>query len=706
MKKIIFYKQSQQSECGLCCIAMLSSYYGYVKSLNSYRLLFKTGRDGMSLFNMCKILNNIGIKTKVEKILTLTKHDFDERPSILFINENHYVVALKKVKNLYIYDPAIGKKKISEEELSSLNCLYLLKSDMDKDIFVKSIEKNSETKHLTKLFVSVSKLFTFVVLTSFFSYIISIWVPLIMRNMIDQLINTEQFNLQGTIISISLVIVGYLIVSVMRNFSVVKLQKKIVTNLSNTKIAHLLNINFSYFDERTSGGVLYRLNLVDQLQNLILNDLIQFIISITVFLVTFSYILLMYPYLILPLTVILAATILLTILFHKKVLAQKQSENQKYSNLNSLTTEIVRGIYQIKCLKLEKFFLLNYQNFFSEYKSDMITSQKMTMKYNLILNTIVIFSPIYMIILVFTSNHFTIGEVFALYSFITTLFNNCNTLAVSVFSFGTIRASLLYVNDFFDEPTKDIYDNQHIEKDFKRLTISNLTFRYNNSSEKILDGIYLNISSNEKVALVGSSGSGKSTLISLIAQIYEGYDGLIKVNGKQIQKINSDSLAKLISIVPQKMIYFHRTLRENLVMGQTDIADNEIYNALKSANIYDEISILPMKLDTLISESGNLSGGQLQRLSIARSLLKKPKFIIYDEATSSLDSFNSETIFANLAQLDIAQLVVTHQLESVKHFDRIYVIDNGKIVGQGTHEELKTKSTFYQKLMRSKEGEL
>lgn len=222
-----------------------------------------------------------------------------------------------------------------------------------------------------------------------------------------------------------------------------------------------------------------------------------------------------------------------------------------------------------------------------------------------------------------------------------------------------------------------------------QLTAMDVSFKYSYFEEEILRSIDFSVTSGDKIAIVGKSGSGKSTLLKLLAGLYDPTKGAIKINGVDMKQIKSPSLNKNISIVNQKPTIFNATLYDNIVLNRQESTQERIERAIFDSKVDEIIMNLPLGLDTQISEGGmNLSGGQMQRISIARALAKETSLLLMDEPTSSLDNISENFIMNRLKTYDFTCIIVAHRLNTIKHFDRILVMDQGSLVEEGTHEEL------------------
>ncbi len=257
--------------------------------------------------------------------------------------------------------------------------------------------------------------------------------------------------------------------------------------------------------------------------------------------------------------------------------------------------------------------------------------------------------------------------------------------------------------DILDTPRIVIEKPNAISKvDFtNRISYENVSFSYEKEGKLVLDGISFNVEKNQKIAFVGSSGAGKTTLVNLLPRFYDVTNGSIKIDGTDVRDISLAHLRRLIGIVTQEVILFNDTVTNNIAYGTSDYSFEEIEKVAKLANAYEFIKNMPKKYDTIIGERGMmLSGGQRQRISIARAILKNPPILIFDEATSSLDSeseFLIQQAIENLMK-DRTVFMIAHRLSSIVNSDRIIVLENGKIDDEGTNDELQKRSGRYRQL--------
>ena len=264
-------------------------------------------------------------------------------------------------------------------------------------------------------------------------------------------------------------------------------------------------------------------------------------------------------------------------------------------------------------------------------------------------------------------------------------------------------ASAERIFGLLDTPPEIVEDPDPVELDVfnNSIEFDQIHFEYSDADERVLDGVTFTIKQGEVVALVGPSGSGKSTIADLIPRFFDVSKGALRIDGKNVRKISFSSLRGSMGIVTQEVILFNDTIRKNIAYGQSDVTEEAIQKAAKAANALEFIEQTPDGFDTLIGERGvNLSGGQKQRLAIARALLKNPPILILDEATSALDTESEKMVQKAIEVLmkDRTVLVIAHRLSTVQNADKIVVLDKGKILEVGSHNELYEKGGLYRRL--------
>ena len=304
----------------------------------------------------------------------------------------------------------------------------------------------------------------------------------------------------------------------------------------------------------------------------------------------------------------------------------------------------------------------------------------------------------------------TQGEVIALVNYMTQTLLALVALANLIITFTKALASAGRINEVFAmkpgivDGTEKESAVQQTEEAKTAVSMEDVTFYYQKSKEPALEHISFTAKKGETIGIIGGTGSGKSTLVSLIPRFYDVTEGRVFVNGKDVREYKVENLRSKVGMVPQKAVLFHGTIRDNMKMGREDASDEEIFEALKTAQASEIVENKPGKLDTVLSEGGkNLSGGQRQRLTIARALVRNPEVLILDDSASALDFATDANLRKAIAEdtNDMTVFIVSQRAASIMHADKIIVLDDGQMVGYGTHQELLKQCEVYQEICYS-----
>lgn len=377
------------------------------------------------------------------------------------------------------------------------------------------------------------------------------------------------------------------------------------------------------------------------------------------------------------------------------------------------TRENLTGVRVIRAFRTQK---LERETF--EHKSDMLMAIQMHVgKISASLNplTYIIVNAGIIAVIWFGGiqvnvGDMTQGEVIALVNYMTQTLLALVALANLIITFTKALASAGRINEVFAMKPGIVDGNekesavQQTEEPKTAVSMEDVTFYYQKSKEPALEHISFTAKKGETIGIIGGTGSGKSTLVSLIPRFYDVTEGRVFVNGKDVREYKVENLRSKVGMVPQKAVLFHGTIRDNMKMGREDASDEEIFEALKTAQALEIVENKPGKLDTVLSEGGkNLSGGQRQRLTIARALVRNPEVLILDDSASALDFATDANLRKAIAEdtNNMTVFIVSQRAASIMHADKIIVLDDGQMVGYGTHQELLKQCEVYQEICYS-----
>ena len=408
----------------------------------------------------------------------------------------------------------------------------------------------------------------------------------------------------------------------------------------------------------------------------------------------------------------LLVSIILTILYLIKVkkYGVKDKKDRDYREKTSgLIGELIRGTRDIKMLNAKDSFLKKLNNTIELSNDAHIQARNIQIKYDCIIGIISdIFELILVILLVhlINTNVITIAIALALFSYRFNIMNNLMEKVslllneVNNFNISCERVFSILNNTTFN---KEKFGTKHIDKIDGNFEFNNVEFGYN-KDKKVLNRLSFKIDSNKTIGFVGKSGAGKTTIFSLLCKMYDIDNGTIKIDGIDINELDEESIRGNITIISQSPYIFNMSIKDNLKLVKSDITEEEIKEACKIACLDEFVETLPDKYDTIVGEGGvTLSGGQRQRLAIARAFVQKTKIILFDEATSALDNDTQSKIQKAIDNLkdDYTILIIAHRLSTIINCDKIMILDDGKIIDEGTHSELLNSNEMYKNLCRT-----
>ncbi len=471
----------------------------------------------------------------------------------------------------------------------------------------------------------------------------------------------------------------------------------------------ILKIEVSDIDKNTTGKFVQRIgsdtNELSHIFTMGMGHITGLISNIGIFIAVFIINKIVFLY-------YLLVTLILTIIYLIKVRKFNQKDKEfrmQNDKTTGLSTELIRGVRDIKMLNARKSFMDEIERNINLLSLKMFDMRNTENDFDCLINIVQIvaeFGLVILLILLIKSNLLAISSAVIVFSYRTRLLTNLMEKVGDLLS--ELKSFNLSSNRVFSilenkEFKKESFGKKHIKNIKGNFEFSNVDFSYDNG-KKVLDGMSFKIKENETVAFVGKSGAGKTTIFSLLCKLYNIEKGKIKIDGIDINELDEESIRGNITIISQSPYIFNMSIKDNLRLVKENVTDEEIKEACRLACLDDYIETLPDKYDTIVGESGViLSGGQRQRLAIARAFIQNTKIILFDEATSALDNETQSKIQKAIDNLknDYTILIIAHRLSTIKGCDKIYLIEDGKVNGIGTHEELLKNNKPYKRLYES-----
>ena len=719
-KKIKFKYQLNANDCGIACIQMITQYYGKEYDINTIKRNCEVSKLGISIKDIRRFFESIGIDSHS---INITIDDIWEMPlpAILFFKPGHYVI-LEKIskKNNETYfnliDPSFGKIKIDLETLIekwySGNSGIAIITNPNKKFSTIILDKNIKENHSfvkEKIYYILkqkkSRLFLIFFLT--FIALATNWgMPLLLKDNIDKGILNKDLNFVWIIlISQFLFVIGNLVANSISEILSTKISLDINIDLKNIYFNKIFNLPIGFFEKKFKSDLIEGLNDHNRINSFISQNIIELVITFLNLLV-FSIILISFNFQVFLIFFFFSfITILVTLLFLKKKKFIDYSLFNSESENRNMIYELIMGITEIKVNSAESFKINKWKE--SEKKLNKFKIKDSYISFYMFNsnNFLSKFRDIFLIGIcsyLVIKDEMTLGTMMMISYVLGQLSAPVNDIIDFSQIFQRLNLAFDRLSDVY-EKDEEIKSNQSYNSNFsnvKKIIIENVDFKYNTNDENnVLENINITIPKNSITAIVGASGSGKSTLMKLLLGFYFPLQGKISIDNDNIESINLKEWRKNCGVIMQDGFIFSGTVAENICLSEDKINVEKLLYSLKIAELEDTVKKLPMNYNTQIGESGiSLSGGEKQRLFIARAIYKNPDFIFFDEATSNLDTINENKIMHNLNDYlkSKTAIIIAHRLSTVKNANNIIVLKNGSIVEQGTHSVLlKNKSEYY-----------
>lgn len=703
-KRVQFIEQSEHSECGITSVAMMLNYLGIRTSLNSIRDAYGVPKGGNTLFQLKSILEDYGIESIGAKVTDINFFKDNNQPCILFWDKKHYVVFEKiNMRSVIVVDPALGRKKYSYKEfMEHFSNIVLLVTATNGNIGREKAEEKKRSYLATILFSQKSKILSLVLFTLCVQFF-ALGIPVITQRAVDNyVLLSHDLSIMEIIFWIGCVFLAYYLLQVSRTLIIAKFQNYFEKNLMTGFMKKIMALPLNFFVNRSTGDLIFRSNLTTYIQQLLSSQLITTIIDM-VFVAAYLSLMLSYSVKLTLISMIsISAIIISSFVNTKKFQALTDKELVLHSKAHRTLVELFEGMETVKSIGAEDQFYDNWENNFKEQLKIQMQKNTATGLIGNIATASQFVMPLLIIgigIYSISDNTLTIGQLISFNAVAASFVSPIVTIMSAYSSIMLLRSYMGKLSEILEQEVKTDDERENFFEEYSSIELKNVNFQYSKFEKPVLRDINLKIGKSEKIAIVGPSGSGKSTLVKIISGLYSPTTGKVLLNGKNMADLKQSSIRKSISVVNQNPAIFNLSLRDNILMNKDDISSEVFMKAVDDARVDEIIQTLPMGYETQISEGGmNLSGGQMQRIAIARAIVKQPELMIMDEPTSALDNISENYIMNKVKEYNFPCVVVSHRLNTIQHFDRVIVMYQGRIVEEGSHDELMKMHGLYSRI--------
>ena len=706
--KVPVVMQMEALECGAASLAMVCAYYNKWIPLEQIRVDCGVSRDGANAKNLLVAARSYGFTAKGYRYEPDDLKKNGKFPCIIHWNFNHFVVLDGfKGKKAVINDPAKGNYTVSMETFDKSFTGICLMFEPNEN-FVPSGKRKSVLSFAVKRLSGAKVAVVFVVFTTLISALIGVITPAFSRIFMDRLLTHESPDwFYPFLIALSAMSALQLVISALETYYSNRINGKLATVGSSTFMWKVLHLPMEFFSQRLAGDIQGRQGSNAGIANSVVNTFAPLALN-AIMMVFYLVVMIRYSWI---LTLVGLSSLVINA-WMARIISQKRVNITRVSMRDSgkLAGATVAGVEMIETIKAsgaENGFFERWAGYQASVNAQKAKYAKVNQYLGMIPSAVSTITGIVVLALgvyFAMEGTFTVGMIMAFQGVLSSFGAPATTFISAGQTIQEMRTQMERVEDVMEYHEDDCYKTEVKEESFAKLSgnieLKNITFGYSRLSEPIIKDFSLNIKPGQRVALVGTSGCGKSTISKLVSGLYQPWSGEILYDGKHLSEIDRDVFTGSLAVVDQEIALFEGTIAENIKMWDNSIEDFEMILAARDAQLHEEIMRRDGGFNYRIAEGGkDFSGGQRQRLEIARVLAQDPSIIILDEATSALDAKTEYDLVKAVKDRGITCIVVAHRLSTIRDCDEIIVLDQGVTVERGTHEELYAKGGKYTQLV-------
>ena len=677
--------QDESAECGLACICMIASYWGFNINLAELRRRFSISSKGATLLGMASIAKGCGLnfralRSEVDDLSHI------QNPCILHWGFNHFVV-LKKITLNYaiIHDPGFGARRVSIEEFGRYFTGISIEINPGEGFELKGASKDYAIQSLIGKVIGLRRAVFQVIALGVILQALSLLAPFYVQWIVDEALISVDYDLIAILaLGFSLVVILHVAVSSIRSWTATTLSANFNFQWLGNVFSHLLRLPLSYFEKRSTGDIMSRFESVVAIQKTLTTQLVEAVIDGILVITT---LIMMFIYNVELALISLVAAILYAFV---KFLSYFKLRNANGENIiyaakqQTHFLESVRGAQSIRLNGGENLRHATWRNmaanqFNSDLKiSKIVISQQAANDLLFGMERILV---IWVAAVAVLDMRFSIGMMYAFLSYKEQFSQRVGRLIDIVFE---LKMLSLHTNRVADIVMSEIEERRpelaEIDIDTPEIEFRNITFKYSDEEPLVLNEINLTIPSGQSIAITGASGSGKTTLVKILLGLLSPTSGEILVGGRAVGSLGIANFRRMLGVVMQNDMLFAGSIEENIAFFDPQINHNKVRESASLASVINEIERMPMGFRTMIGDIGSgLSGGQTQRILLARALYKSPKILVLDEATSNLDVDNEIAVNEAVQKCKLTRIIIAHRPQTISMAERIIELNNGRI---------------------------
>lgn len=699
--------QNDMMDCGPACLAMISKYYGKNLPIQFWRSQLSTDKEGTRLFDLAQCGEKNGLISQALEMESISQVDKSLLPAII-LRKYHYLVLYKVEKNAVIVgDPAIGITKMSFAEINNGLESFVLVIKPKPDFF--KLEGSATSyKHFLKLFQGLGPEICLTALCSFLMMVLSLFPPLFTQIMLDEVLSKKDMKLlYYTLGGAFLISATTVLLDWARSYYIAFLTTKFDFKAKSIFLNKMLSLKYSYFATRHVGDFTRRLNELDRVRQFMTGNFLRLVLNLSMVGFYLAVVFFYHPAIALTLIILSPPFLLISMVFSRRLVQTYSETFSKQAESDSFMVDLVKAISTIKSLgaelssrwKFEEKLVDTLQARDKFIKTSTFASNMSGLYFNLVK-----YGCIGLSVYLGIRGELSPGQVIALGMIINQVIEPFRVLGEEWSEIQEVNTVLGRLNDVFLAPSEAGILAKGLKPEiFKgEIEFKDVWFRYGGeSSNWVLKGVSFKIEAGQNVALIGPSGCGKSTVASLLNRLYEPTKGQIFIDGRDLRDFDLGWLRSQLGLLLQESHLFQGTLAENISFNDPEVDLTLLDKSTQKANATKIISEKSLGYEYFITHGGfGLSGGEKQRIALARLFYQQPKLFILDEATSALDGIAEGEFLRQLKAVAKTSTIINiaHRYSTVRFSDYIIVMSEGRVIDYGSHEDLQAQSEIYNQL--------
>jgi ABC-type bacteriocin/lantibiotic exporter with double-glycine peptidase domain len=692
------------TDCGAACVAMVCNYHGKRISVPQAREALGTSRDGTTIAGLLEGARRLGLRVRPLRV-ELDGIKVLKPGTILFWNFNHFVV-FEGMRGgaVRLVDPGVGRRAVPLAQFARSFTGLCVELEPGEAFTADGVRRRTGRRLVDQLRGSRAAL-AWVVLFSLILQVLLLAVPAATGLVIDNLVPRQDRDMLGWLVAGGIAVAMMIaLAEYVRQLLLVLVRAVLEVDLSLGFLDHMMRLPFAFFQVRQAGDLMARMNSMVYIRQIVSSSAISALLDGILVLLYLVLVLLASPALaalVLAFAVVRAAVFFFTYR-RQKLLTSEELERQGV--LRGYQVEMLGGMESVKSSAIEDWVAQRWTNLYVESMNVTVARDRLDAVSAAARKGLEVGAPLAILLAgagMVMSGELSLGAMFTVVMLAGGLLAPVDRLFLTGVELVKLRSYMERVDDVLEvPPEQDPAAARPVGVLSGGIELDEVSFQFSGSGPPVVNKVSMKIAPHQKIAIVGRTGCGKSTLAKLLYGLYHPTAGRVLYDGQDLAELDHRALREQMGVVPQNPSLLDGSIRDNIAPAG-DLSLEDVVRAAKAAAVHDDIMNMPMRYETrVVSGATSFSGGQKQRIAIARAVARRPTILVLDEATSSLDTVTEAIVHGRLSDMPITLVLIAHRVSTVRNADRIYVMDQGRIAEEGTHDQLVARRGLYYDLVR------